>query len=100
MTKDRWQLQGNYTPWYFGWANCDAYAGEYIRKFYQQPSFLPKGTEPANRDWIFMGTPGFGAKLHLDNVYYPSWSALVCISKIQLCKISTLVNVFHITQFV
>ena len=78
MTKDRWQLQGNYTPWYFGWANCDTYAGKYIRKFYQQPSFLPKGTEPANRDWIFMGTPGFGAKLHLDNVYYPSWSALVC----------------------
>ena len=30
------------------------------------------------KDWIFMGTPGYGAPFHLDNVKYPSWQAQVC----------------------
>jgi len=32
---------------------------------------------PRRRDWIFMGTPGYGAPYHIDNVKYPSWQAQV-----------------------
>ena len=24
-------------------------------------------------DWIFMGTPGYGAEMHIDDVQNPSW---------------------------
>ena len=71
-------MQTNYTPWYFGWANCDENAARIIRKYYELPDFLPENSQSDKRDWIFMGTPGFGARLHVDhNVQYPSWQAVV-----------------------
>ena len=70
-------MQGNYSPWYIGWANCDEEAGEILREFYQRPDFLPPDSESGRRDWIFMGTPGYGAPYHIDNVKYPSWQAQV-----------------------
>ena len=80
MPSDRWKMQGNYTPWYFGWANCDEDAGKILRKYFERPNFLPTDSESGKRDWIFIGTPGFGAPMHLDNVKYPSWQAQVlCI---------------------
>ena len=77
MEDSRWQMQGNYNPWYIGWANCDEEAGDILREFYQRPDFLPLDSESGRRDWIFMGTPGFGAPYHIDNVKYPSWQAQV-----------------------
>ena len=83
MPDERWQMHGNYTPWYFGWANCDEEAGEFLRQFYERPNFLPENSESGKRDWIFIGTPGYGAPMHLDNVRYPSWQAQV---KMKLLK--------------
>ena len=77
MPSERWKMQGNYTPWYFGWANCDEDAGRILRKYFERPNFLPTDSESGQRDWIFIGTPGFGAPMHLDNVKYPSWQAQV-----------------------
>ena len=77
MNDKRWQMQGDYKPWYIGWANCDVEAGAILRQYYETPFFLPIDSESGRRDWIFMGTPGFGAPLHLDNVKYPSWQAQV-----------------------
>ena len=86
MPSQRWQMQGNYTPWYFGWANCDEDAGKILRKYYERPNFLPTDSESGQRDWIFIGTPGFGAPMHLDNVKYPSWQAQVIHSAPKLEK--------------
>jgi hypothetical protein len=77
MPNDRWKMSGNYTPWYIGWANCDKEAGQILREYYDLPDFLPANSESGKRDWIFMGTPGFGAPMHIDNVNYPSWQAQV-----------------------
>ena len=67
----------DYIPWYIGWANCDEKAGDILRQHYQIPFFIPEDSAPGKKDWIFMGTPGFGAPFHLDNVNYPSWQAQV-----------------------
>jgi len=77
MEASRWQMKGRYDPWYIGWANCDDEAGKILRDYYRRPDFLPDDSESGRRDWIFMGTPGFGAPYHLDNVKYPSWQAQV-----------------------
>ena len=60
-----------------GWANCDDEAAEILREYYSVPSFLPEDAEAGKRDWIFIGTPGYGAPSHLDNVKFPSWQAQV-----------------------
>jgi histone arginine demethylase JMJD6 len=79
MKDERWQMAENYKPWYVGWANCDKEAGTILREYYERPDFLPKDSESGRRDWIFMGTPGYGAPYHIDNVKYPSWQAQVCV---------------------
>ena len=97
MTTERWKMQGNYTPWYFGFANCDKKAVEVLRTYYENPSFLPEGSKSDRRDWIFMGTPGFGARLHLDhNLKHPSWQALV---KNYLQTLSEKVSTIFTNQF-
>ena len=78
MPESRWRMLDHYKPWYVGWANCDDEASAILREFYEPPPFLPSLTSAGARDWIFIGTPGFGAPLHLDNVKYPSWQAQVC----------------------
>lgn len=59
------------------WANCDSVAVEELREHYKRPWFIPVESEVGRRDWFFMGTPGFGAPFHLDEVKYPSWQAQV-----------------------
>ena len=80
MPSSRWQMRPNYEPWYIGWANCDTEAGAILRQYYETPFFLPAHLESGKRDWVFMGTPGYGAPFHLDNVKYPSWQAQVQIT--------------------
>ena len=78
MPEEQWKLQGDYKPWYIGWGNeCDKRASDIIKQYYEVPNFLPKGLASAEREWIFMGTPGFGADFHTDNLPYPTWQAQV-----------------------
>ena len=69
-------------PWYIGWSNCDSEAGNILRKHYHRPYFLPLQSEGTNIDWIFMGTPGYGAHMHIDHVTNPSWQAQIKGSKL------------------
>ncbi|XP_054716588.1 uncharacterized protein LOC129226036 [Uloborus diversus] len=64
-------------PWYIGWSNCDSKVGNILRKHYRRPYFLPLLSESTNIDWIFMGTPGHGAHMHIDHVHNPSWQAQI-----------------------
>jgi len=69
--------QKNFKPWYIGWSNCNPYATKMIRKLYSRPYFLPDESQMSKTDWIFMGTPGYGANMHVDDVQYASWQAQV-----------------------
>ena len=60
MSKER-QL----TPWYFGWSNCDSETADVLRHHYSRPYFLPELSESSRTDWIFMGTAGLGAHMHV-----------------------------------
>jgi histone arginine demethylase JMJD6 len=60
MSKER-QL----TPWYFGWSNCDSETADILRNHYSRPYFLPERSESSRTDWIFMGTAGLGAHMHV-----------------------------------
>jgi histone arginine demethylase JMJD6 len=62
-------------PWYIGWSNCNNYASRMLRKHYARPYFLPDDAEMSKIDWIFMGTPNYGAYIHIDDVNNPSWQA-------------------------
>jgi hypothetical protein len=46
-----------------------------FRQHYDRPYFLPSTAESKRLDWIFMGSPGYGAHMHVDNVEHPSWQA-------------------------
>ncbi|GAB1597742.1 uncharacterized protein LOC115211048 [Argonauta hians] len=77
MDPARVNLTDTSNPWYIGWSNCDIIAGGILRQHYSKPYFLPAYSESSKTDWIFMGTPGYGAKMHVDNVGDPSWQAQV-----------------------
>ena len=46
-------------------SNCDFSAANTLRKHYKRPYFLPELSESSKTDWIFMGSPGYGAHLHV-----------------------------------
>jgi len=46
-------------------SNCDGAAANILRTHYSRPYFLPDEAESSKTDWIFMGSPGFGARLHV-----------------------------------
>uniref|UniRef100_T1KR59 JmjC domain-containing protein n=1 Tax=Tetranychus urticae TaxID=32264 RepID=T1KR59_TETUR len=71
----------HFNSWYIGWSNCDPSITQKLRQYYKRPSFLPSDSEDSRLDWIFMGTPGYGAPMHIDNVGYPSWQAQIKGSK-------------------
>ncbi|KAF5306007.1 hypothetical protein FQR65_LT07500 [Abscondita terminalis] len=75
MTIERSRLEPGTLPWYIGWSNCNNKAGNILRKYYDRPYFLSNKSESIALSWIFMGGPGFGAHMHVDNVQYPSWQA-------------------------
>ncbi|XP_046620673.1 uncharacterized protein LOC124305371 [Neodiprion virginianus] len=68
------QLAGT-KPWYIGWSNCDGEIGATLREHYDIPYFLPETAETEKTDWIFMGSSGYGAHMHVDDVKHPSWQA-------------------------
>lgn len=63
--------------WYVGWSNCDPEAASTLRGYYTRPYFLSKDMESSRTDWIFMGTPGYGAHMHIDSVDHSSWQAQI-----------------------
>uniref|UniRef100_A0A1B0GMQ6 Cupin-like domain-containing protein n=1 Tax=Phlebotomus papatasi TaxID=29031 RepID=A0A1B0GMQ6_PHLPP len=75
MSEERVKQNPGTEPWYFGWSNCNYEIAKVLRKHYTSPYFLPKSSENNAIDWIFMGVPGKGAHLHVDNVRLPSWQA-------------------------
>ena len=36
-----------------------------LRQHYDRPYFLPANSESSKTDWIFIGTPGLGAHMHV-----------------------------------
>lgn len=84
-------------PFYFGWSNCDSETADVLRQHYARPYFLPERSESSRTDWIFMGTAGLGAHMHVmtasktfvscqrlhllcaqvDHVGLPSWQAQI-----------------------
>ncbi|XP_008207611.1 uncharacterized protein LOC100119666 [Nasonia vitripennis] len=77
MSTSRALMQAGSKPWYVGWSNCDEAIGSVLRKHYDRPYFLPVLAESEKTDWIFMGSPGYGAPMHLDEVDYTSWQAQI-----------------------
>ncbi|KAK5639415.1 hypothetical protein RI129_011907 [Pyrocoelia pectoralis] len=77
MSVERSRLEPGTLPWYIGWSNCNDKAGNILREYYNRPYFLPDNSENIALNWIFMGGPGVGAHMHVDNVQYPSWQAQI-----------------------
>ena len=75
MSKKRSEMRGK--PWYIGWQNCDSAAANILRKYYTRPYFLSPDMESSRTDWLFMGTPGHGAHIHIDNIKHSSWQAQI-----------------------
>ncbi|RZC35771.1 bifunctional arginine demethylase and lysyl-hydroxylase JMJD6, partial [Asbolus verrucosus] len=75
MDPRRANLEVGQKPWYIGWSNCNDKVGKILRQHYEIPHFLPNTSENIALNWIFMGGPGQGAHMHVDNVQYPSWQA-------------------------
>ncbi|XP_076634798.1 uncharacterized protein LOC143348461 [Colletes latitarsis] len=77
MDASRSLLEEGTKPWYVGWSNCDEKVGNVLRQHYQRPYFLPPTAESEKTDWIFMGSNGYGAPMHVDDVAHPSWQAQI-----------------------
>ncbi|XP_066262532.1 uncharacterized protein [Euwallacea similis] len=75
MTTERALMKEGEIPWYIGWNNCNDEVGRYLKQFYEKPYFFKNLTEHMSLSWVFMGSPGYGAQMHIDNVHYPSWQA-------------------------
>ncbi|KAE8749048.1 hypothetical protein FOCC_FOCC004215 [Frankliniella occidentalis] len=75
MHPARAAMQPGSLPWYVGWSNCDERVARELRAHYGRPYFLPNLSENKNTDWLFMGSRGYGAQMHVDNVRHPSWQA-------------------------
>jgi hypothetical protein len=58
-------------------SNCDSEAADLLRRHYSRPYFLPVYSESSRTDWIFIGTSGLGAHMHVDHVGLPSWQAQI-----------------------
>ncbi|XP_059152861.1 uncharacterized protein LOC131938739 [Physella acuta] len=75
MSEDRAAGREGEERWYVGWSNCDVTLANTLRSHLGSMQFLPKGAENEYLLWIFMGSPGQGAALHIDYVGRPSWQA-------------------------
>uniref|UniRef100_A0A182W7M1 Cupin-like domain-containing protein n=1 Tax=Anopheles minimus TaxID=112268 RepID=A0A182W7M1_9DIPT len=75
LPESRVRYEPGTEPWYFGWSNCDPSIVRVLREHYQRPYFLPRDSENSAIDWVFMGGPGLGAHMHVDNVRLPSWQS-------------------------
>lgn len=65
MSAERSNLKDGTLPWYVGWSNCNEIVAKELRKHYSKPYFLSDTSEDIALNWIFMGTPGYGAHMHV-----------------------------------
>lgn len=72
--------------WYVGWAVCQPQISEMLLELYERPTFLHPESTPPKKPWIFIGTPGPGAHVHIDNVDLSSWQAQVSGTKTWLLR--------------
>jgi len=72
--------------WYVGWAVCQPQIAEKLLELYERPTFLHPDSTPPKKPWIFIGTPGPGAHVHIDNVDLSSWQAQVSGTKSWLLR--------------
>lgn len=49
----------------FSRSTTDPFIGEELRKHLKEPYFLPPKASDSHLAWIFMGSPGPGASLHV-----------------------------------
>ena len=73
-------------PWYVGWAVCQPDVADKIHSLYYRPDFLHPDSTPPKKPWIFIGTPGPGAHVHIDNVDLSSWQAQISGTKTWLLR--------------
>ena len=94
-------MQDNFKPWYVGWKICYKKLSDILKQFYEMPSFLPKAWMLDRNEWIFMGTPGFGAHSHLDYMGvqkgHMGWRKYVC--RPSSFKLTTHLNGGHTVSF-
>ena len=64
---------------YVGWSNCDQESEEELSKYFFIPNFFHPSTFFGSKTWFFIGTPGYGAPSHIDQVALPSWQAQVLL---------------------
>lgn len=50
-------------------SNCNEEIGSILREHYDNPYFLPETAESEKTDWIFMGSSGYGAHMHVSRFY-------------------------------
>jgi len=68
-------------PWYVGWSVCHQSVLSQLSSLISLPNFLENFQVEGNM-WIFLGTPGYGAHLHLDHdLDLPTWQAQISGSK-------------------
>ncbi|XP_027844279.1 uncharacterized protein LOC114125007 [Aphis gossypii] len=77
MDNERAMMTPGYEPWYIGWSNCERKSINRLKEHITLPSFLPKLSDRKQTLWIFMGTPGHGAPMHIDKVAFPSWQTQI-----------------------
>ena len=83
MDVDRAEMKGNYIPWYVGWSNCDQESEAELAQYFSLPTFFHPATIFGTKTWFFIGTPGYGAPSHIDQVALPSWQAQVVREDVQ-----------------
>jgi len=64
-------------PWYVGWSVCQKPVAEMLFELFDRPTFISPDSTPPKKPWIFIGTPGYGAHSHVDNVGEPTWQAQI-----------------------
>lgn len=70
MLPKKVNLEDGTAPWYFGWSVCNPETIEKLRQHYGRLYFLPETSENNAVDWIFMGTSGLGAHMHVSIIFY------------------------------
>ena len=66
LSPERLKTESESRPWYVGWTVCHKPVLAELNKLVELPSFLSEFDMIGNM-WIFIGTPGYGAHLHLDD---------------------------------
>ncbi len=49
-------------------SNCHPGVAARLRKLFPRPNFLPDDSSSSAIDWIFIGSPGLGASMHVRNI--------------------------------